>query len=104
LTRKELALVLAAAQVNGTMALLDGTAEYSAPLAALPAIVFPASISIEYDVGTRELKLTGPLATADYQTLAGLSTDAGYQQAIQSLYDQPRTFIDQTLTAFLDPA
>src|SRR5262249_8848827 len=56
------------------------------------------------------LQFTGPMTTAESTTLLGLLAalnlppDPDFQQAIQDLFDQPRTFIADTLSGFLDPA
>lgn len=69
---------------------------FTAPLAALPTAVDFAGLSdtalgqrISYDAEQRLLRLVGILSSADKAALDALSADAGYLNAVNSLFTQP---------------
>lgn len=61
---------------------------FSADLGALPVITFPDSLvsQVSYDNDNKRLVLLGCLSLADQTALLGLSGDAAYQEAVNSLY------------------
>src|SRR5262249_26123814 len=120
-TRGELALLFESAVVDQAVAMIAGTAIYSAPLATLPDAlalknasnqvlgIDPAKLpplvakKTSYDPAAALLRFQGAMTTAEQATLAGASADASYQAAVASLFAQPADFISGTLAGFLDP-
>jgi hypothetical protein len=101
LTRGKLGLIFEPHIVEQLAGLVSGTATYSAPLATLPAgIVLPPG-AVRHDGKNRQLRSAGWLTDVTKAALLGLSGENDYQKAIQSLYDQPRNFMAQTLVARL---
>src|SRR5206468_5778608 len=78
--------------------LVAGTAVYSAPLAALPVGVPMPQGKVSYE--GRLLKTSAWLTDTEKAGLFALAlpTDVEYQKAVQSLYEQPRTLLAQTLS------
>jgi hypothetical protein len=129
-TRTQLATLFENTVVDQTIRMLDGSAIYTTPLEQLPAGLAkcnPAKTAvigidetkipddalrpkIAYDPTATVLQFTGPMTTAESTTLLGLLAalnlppDPDFQQAIQDLFAQPRTFIADTLSGFLAPA
>jgi hypothetical protein len=108
LLQQYLTAVLEPADVSELIQIINGTAQFSAPLLALPSITLPnlksGVITFDQTDPTKPLlKFKGSLSAADDATLLSLSTDASYQQAVESLYVQPRQFI-VTKLFFLDTA
>jgi hypothetical protein len=95
LLRQKLGALLDSSVLDAAMALISGVAVYSAPLPTLPNITFPRALSgkISYDSQSRRLCFVGAMTDAQQKQLSGLSADAGYQAAINSLAQQPRDFI-----------
>lgn len=105
LTRAKLALLFDSATVDQTIAMINGSAVYSAPLAQLPSgIVFPnlAKNKISFDQTAKVLRFTGAMTTAEQGALINASADTAYQAAVNSLFQQPSTFIKDALSGFLD--
>ncbi|MER9203435.1 neuraminidase-like domain-containing protein [Mesorhizobium sp. M0933] len=102
LTRTKLAQIFEPHIVEQLAGLIAGTAAYSVPLAALPAgVVLPAG-SVSYNGRSRLLTSLGWLTDAAKAALLGLSGVNDYRMAVQSLYDQPRSLLTQTLVARLE--
>ncbi len=102
LTRAKLAQLFEPHIVEQLAGLIAGTAVYSAPLAVLPAgVVLPAG-SVSYNGKSRLLMSSGWLTDAAKAVLLGLSGVNDYRMAVQSLYDQPRSLLTQTLVARLE--
>jgi sugar lactone lactonase YvrE len=98
--QQQLAAVLDAAGVTETMGLLDGTFQFSASLAALPAgVTLPAGITYS----AAKLVSQGPISDLTRQNLKALSNDAAYATAVDALYQQPVSFIGLSLSLFLNP-
>jgi peptidoglycan hydrolase-like protein with peptidoglycan-binding domain len=100
-TGKKLALVIGGPAADRAIAILNGSASFTTPLNALPAAaVFdpPLADKTHYDPATKELQFLGPMTDAERDTLLGLSPDASYQAAVQSLHEQPRSFFREQFT------
>lgn len=88
------------AAVNAFVQLLDGTAEYSAKLAALPAgIVFPVNLAkrLRFDKETKVLFCRGALTASEIGTLEALANDPGYKTAVGELGQKQRSVLDTAL-------
>ncbi len=87
--------------VVGTLAgMLDGTIVYTVVLPTKPALTIPTtfSVPVSYDPTSGTLTVTGVLSASDL-TLA--QTDANLAAAIQSIYNQPGTFLKTNFAAFI---
>lgn len=64
----------------------------SAPLAAVPSAAFPTDLRehVSYHDGKRVLAWRGPMSTDQRDRLLALSTDASYQAAVTTVFDQVR--------------
>jgi hypothetical protein len=109
LSRKKLQVLFDSASVEAAIGMINGSAFYAAPLAQLPAGVkipdsFPDSVKrkVSYDGTTKRLRFQGAMATSEHTDLFGVSNDAAYLAAVNDLYQQPVTFISDTLSGFLD--
>jgi hypothetical protein len=105
LMRVKLALLFDSATVDQTIRLINGSAVYVAPLATLPSgIVFPDLVKnkVTYDQSVKVLRFQGAMTTAEQSALLGASADQAYQTAVNNLFQQPLTFIQNTLSGFLD--
>jgi len=102
---KKLGVALGDRLAGVAIALINGTAVYSAPLATMPAIDFStaADANIVYDAAAQSLRCTGPMTGAQQAALLALSVDPAYQAAVQNLRQQPVDFITANLKDFLDP-
>ncbi|MCI0349186.1 MAG: PA14 domain-containing protein, partial [Acidobacteriales bacterium] len=97
LTRAKLSLLFEPHVVEQIAGLVAGTSVYSAPLPALPAgIVLPEG-KVSHDEKSRLLKTSAWLTDTEKAALLALSIDDKYQKAVQSLYDQPRNLLMETL-------
>ncbi len=108
LTRSRLASLFENAIVDQVIQMVNGSLVYGAPLDSLPAsIVFPP-ISVtnkaSYNISARRLQFTGPMTTNEEGELLNASADPDYQAAVRSVFQQPREFIADVLTGFLNPA
>src|SRR5260370_33470756 len=52
---------------------------------------------VSYDDTNRLLKISGWMTDAQQGALSALSNGDDYQKAVQSLYDQPRNLLEETL-------
>jgi hypothetical protein len=98
-----------------TVALVNGTAVFTAPLAALPAGITgitaaaanPSEVGakLSYDPGAGLLRYQGAMTTTEYGAVQAMSpSDADWQTAVTALYTQPATFLTGNLGALLsDP-
>jgi hypothetical protein len=98
--RRLLSTVLDPGALDRAMQLVEGMAIYTAPLNALPNIRFPDELAskVSYHADTRELRFVGAMTEAERTKLLGLSTVAEYRSAVERLFQQPRSFIDDYLT------
>ena len=106
-TRAKLATLFDGAIVEQVIQMVTGSAIYSAPLGNMPAaITFPPD-SVEkkasYNAQTKKLHFTGPMTTDEQGDLLSTSADVKYQNAVKTLFEQPRNLIANTLAGFLDP-
>jgi len=78
---------------------------FSAPLAVLPAIVFPDEFrgKLFYDASAQQLRFVGFMVTRELTALQNLSIDPGYQSAINALSAAPATFPLAPDNMFLTP-
>ena len=98
LTRAKLSLFFEAHVVEQIMGLVAGTGTYTAPLAAVPAgVTFPAGKVTYDDKASHRLTATGWLTDTEKTALLALSNTEAYQKAVNSLYDQPRELLNETL-------
>ena len=107
LTGKKLGMIWESAVVEQMISMLNGSAVYSVSLASTPAIPFPDELKskISYDMAAKALRFTGPMTLKDRKTLLNVPADAEYGDAINNLFQQPRTFLSNTKAGFLtDPA
>jgi len=104
-TRKKLGMIWDSTAVDVAISLIAGTAVYSAPLAALPPIVFPPPLDekISFDSNAKLLHYLGPMTANDHHTLLVLSGDPAYQKALSDVFQQPRDFVSINMAGFLDP-
>ena len=122
LTRAKLGLLFESNIVDQAVTMISGTTIYAAPLAALPITIAKvdqtsAIIGIDptklpvivasktaYDPTTQQLSFQGAMTTDEKATLVAASADGPYQTAINNLFQQPVTFLQNTLSGFLtDP-
>lgn len=105
-TRAKLGLLFEPHIVEQIAALIAGTQSYFTPLTNLPAgarsliRVPPAEAQarkVTYDEKKRLLRATSWLTETDRTALQGLSNTDDYKAAVQSLFDQPRNLVKQTL-------
>lgn len=99
-TRKKLLTIMDAALVAETMSILDGSVVYTAPLTAVPKIVFPVALQskISYDATAQELQFNGTMTQADIAALMELSEAAEYRNAVENLYNKSNATPDDSLT------
>lgn len=91
---------------------IDGSATYTAGFTHATGVTFPPSMAgrLRFDRGARLLRLSGPLSTAERDSLladvlpAALRTDEGYRAAIDTLYRRPRDLLAATCATFVDLA
>lgn len=105
LTTQKLALLFDSSVVDDIVGIVNGTANYSAPLLFLPtAVKFPAQLAkkVVYDPSGTLLTCKSPLTSADRSALSALSNDAAYLGAVDSLYQQPVDLIKTAVRSFLD--
>jgi len=104
LTAKKLVqLKWEAALIETLIATLTGTPIYAAELAALPdGITFPDEVKdkISYDEEALRLKFTGPMTQAEHTTLLAASDNDDYENAINEIFNAPRTLISQQMKVF----
>jgi hypothetical protein len=93
-----------------TVAMINGTAVYPAPLAALPPGIdlatTPAEVraKLSYNPATSTLAYQGAMTSQEQAALLALSADAAWQAAIASLYAQSAAFLADNLAPLLgDP-
>jgi GH18 family chitinase len=98
-----LAAIAALAAANAAA----GGATATAALAALPTgVVLPDTLGsvLSYDASSQQLRVKGPMTSAEQTSLLEISTDPAYQAAVKALYQQPISFINANFSSFLDPA
>ena len=98
--RRLLSTVMDADALERAMQLVENKAVYAAPLSSLPGLRFPDELAhkVSYRADTRELRFAGSMTEAERTRLRSLSTLAEYRSAVESLFRQPRTLIDEQLT------
>jgi peptidoglycan hydrolase-like protein with peptidoglycan-binding domain len=91
---------------NKSNATPDNSLTYTTPLNHLPGKPFPAPLKykVSFDEKAQLLRFTGGMALSEKESLLEWWDDAAYQNAVTSLFDQPREFISTHLAAFLSPA
>jgi hypothetical protein len=122
LTRAKLGVLFDASVADATVTMVNGTAIYVTPLVALPpglaktdasnvvigidAAKMPALVAskITFDPVAARLRYQGAMTDAEHAALIAASADAAYLAAINALFTQPATFVENTLTGFLDAA
>ncbi len=84
---------------------LDGTAGYSAPLAALPAgLVLPPDLVGRIGHADGRLTVRGALTTAERDALLAADPDPAFGAAVTALYQAPRDDLTTALKVFEWPA
>lgn len=104
LTAQKLALLLDSDVVDGLIGIINGTVNYSAPLAVLPAsAAIPSQLAkkVTFDPIAQFLYCKSPLTAMDKSLLLNLSDDPKYHRALESLYQQPLDFIKTVTDSFL---
>ncbi|HWP91824.1 MAG TPA: neuraminidase-like domain-containing protein [Thermodesulfobacteriota bacterium] len=110
-TRAKLGMIFEPAIVDQTIRMIDGSARYTARLKGLPdEFDFPEELKnkIIYAHKDELLSFNGPMTSDEQVTLKGLSgflagqVQKDYENAIDALFQQPRTFIKDTLNGFLN--
>ena len=103
LTRAKLGTIFESEVVDQVVHLIDGSAVYVAPLASLPTgISFPPSVKNKVTYQGGLLQFAGAMTTTERNDLFGVSADTDYQAAVNDLYQQPQTLIQNTLSGLLD--
>jgi hypothetical protein len=109
LSRTKLQVLFDAVTVQAAVGLINGSAFYAASLAQLPSGVkipdsFPDSVKrkVSYDGTAKRFRFQGAMATSEHTDLFGVSNDGAYQAAVNDLFQQPVTFISDSLSGFLD--
>lgn len=110
LTRSELSILESDPRVvDEAMRMMDGSVRYAVALAGMPAAFpFPASVRQKsmYDAGAGTLTFQGVMTTAEKAVLAGAAAALPaavkpfYVKAVNDLFDLPRTFFNDHLSAF----
>ncbi len=86
--------------------MIDGSAVFTAPLPGLPAaFAFPAVMArrVSYDAAAGLLRITGVMTVDEQNSLKALSSGlafplkSAYENAIDSLFAQPRAFVKDVL-------
>jgi hypothetical protein len=120
LTASTLTQLISKTVATETVALVNGTATYRAPLSTtLPAALAAVNGSgattginptktptdvgakLSYDPANGTLAYAGAMTTQERNDLLAVSNDPAYQLAVSSLYDQPGTFFAGNLGALL---
>lgn len=104
LLKHKLGLIWDSTVVDQTISMLDGSAIYASPLDNLSNTTldsFPQKLS--YDGNTKSLKYSGAMSTQDKAALELLDSSPDYAGAIEEIFQQPRSFMKNTLSVFLDP-
>lgn len=97
-TRAKLGPLFEAHRVEQIAGLIAGTRIYTVPLATLPPGVSLPEGKVTYDdKASHLLTATGWLTDTEKAALLALSNVADYQKAVNSLYDQPRELLNETL-------
>ncbi|HSH82303.1 MAG TPA: Tc toxin subunit A, partial [Herpetosiphonaceae bacterium] len=76
---------------------------YEAPLDPMPAVALPPNIPVSYDAAAKKLRFAGAMTDAQKTALLALSDNAAYQGAVNSLFNAPRTFVQERMKTFVDP-
>ncbi|GIF63988.1 hypothetical protein Ais01nite_20230 [Asanoa ishikariensis] len=91
--------------VERLVALLDGSATYSAALAAAPGdLTVPPGLADRVTYTDGRLLVRGTLTTAERDALLAGSADGDYHAAVAQIFDAPRGYATTYLTAFAWPA
>ncbi|HEX8184873.1 MAG TPA: PA14 domain-containing protein, partial [Blastocatellia bacterium] len=118
LTRAKLGLLFESSIVDQAVTMINGTTVYAAPLATLPITIakvdqavitgidpakLPETVASKtaYDPATHQLSFQGAMTTAEKTALLGASADGPYQTAVNDLFQQPATFLQNALSGFL---
>ncbi|MCU0734245.1 MAG: neuraminidase-like domain-containing protein, partial [Methylotetracoccus sp.] len=97
-TRTKLGLLFEAHIVEEITGLIAGTRIFTVPLTKLPAGVALPEGKVAYDEkDSHLLTAEGWLIDTEKAALLALSSDENYQKAINSLYNQPRELLHETL-------
>jgi hypothetical protein len=62
-----------------------------------------ATLPVSYDASNQRLSYTGLMTTAEQAALLAQSADAGYQTAVNDLFQQQRDFLSENLRLFQTP-
>ncbi|WP_186764389.1 neuraminidase-like domain-containing protein [Pistricoccus aurantiacus] len=110
LARSELSIVESDPRVvDEAMRMIDGSVRYGVKLVGLPvAFTFPVDVrqKVAYEAGAGMLTFQGVMTPAEKASLAGAATtlpaavQPSYVTAVGDLFNLPRTFFNDHLTAF----
>jgi hypothetical protein len=105
-TRERLGVLLEPAAADQATRMIDGSAVYTAPLTGLPAaFAFTPALShrISYNAAAGLLQIRGTMSAPEQSALKALSAGLApspkkaYEDAIDQLFSQPRTFVRDVL-------
>lgn len=105
MTRAKLALIFTQDIVETAIGLIEGTSVFTTHLDTLPADYSPSPSvkgKVRFDLSTKLLSTNGPLTTQEKDELKKASLDKSYTDAVEGLYAQQTSFVDQNLASFLD--
>jgi hypothetical protein len=111
LSRNKLGMIFESTIVDQTIRMIDGSTAYTTTLKGLPDnFLFPNELKgkVTYDKKNELLSFKGPMTPDSHallHTASGILTSAvqqHYKDAVDALFLQPRTFIKNTLSGFLD--
>jgi len=107
LTRKKLAgLNWDPDLIERLMGMLSNNANYEATLSVLPSgLEFPEALKtkISFDAVQQTLRFTGSMTTQEQSQLKGLSNESAYSDALDELFNAPRTFVSRQMKLFEPP-
>jgi hypothetical protein len=103
--RKKLMLLYNAPTVDQIIALLLGASVWNAPLATLPSLSVGDELKqkLLFSSAKGTLQFLGAMTTPERDALSA-GQPADFQMAVQSLWQQPRAFIDTNLVRFPRPS
>jgi hypothetical protein len=101
LTRKKLMAIYDAPIAEAIVSLIQGTSVWRAPLSAMPSLAVADELRVKlyYAAEAGTLQFSGAMTVAERNALV-TGQPPSFQTAVQSLWQQPQTFIDTTLAHF----
>jgi hypothetical protein len=85
--RRKLGTILGSSMADAAMGVINGTGVYFAPLPSLPdSVAAFLEIPVSYDDRGQQLLFAGVMSDSQRSALLGLTSDAGYQTAVNNLF------------------